>query len=470
MPANPATRRHLRTTALLALVAAAVIALSPSIGSSATYQLPTTIAHDCSVDVTQPILSFIGTVPNGAVVSFAGGACYRVEGTLELDGRSGLDLEGNGATFKSLNAPSDQRAMWRIVDSSNIKLQNMVVQGSYKSGGTFTSSLQHAHAVDVRGSSVDLGGLTMTDVAGDCVYFGLGWTSTPARSTGTLHDSTCLRTGRNAVAVAAGDNIVVQRVTTGTIGYDVFDVEPNSGAGFGSNNVTFDGNSIGSSKLNAYSVVESGPVANQSFTNNRFVGVGARIAVSDPASAGYRAQGVRISGNSSTVPQPPAAINVDNVDGLTISGNSIPVAGGPMAAITASCGIAVSGNSYPGGSQEALVYPYANCTQTSTPPPPPPPTAPAPPTVTGLSPSSGPVGTAVTVTGSNFTEIGSVTVGGVSAVYTISSAGKLVVTVPSGAASGPVTVTTAAGSASSATFTVTAAAPTTRPPHGKKNH
>jgi hypothetical protein len=370
MQANAATRHPVRATVLLGVIAAAVIALSPSIGSSATYQLPTTIAHDCSVDVTQPILTYIASVPNGSTVSFAAGACYRIEGTLELDNRSGLDLEGNGATFKSLNAPSDQRAMWRIVDSTDMTLDKMVIQGSYANGGTFAAGLQHAHAVDVRGSSVDLGSLTMSNVAGDCVYFGLGWTSTPSRSTGTLHDSSCQRTGRNAVAVAAGDNILVQRVTTGTIGYDVFDVEPNSGAGFGANNVRFDGNSIGSSKLNAYSVVESGPISNQSFTNNRFVGVGARIAVSDPAGAGFRAQSVTISGNSATVAQPPAAINVDNVDGLLVSANSIPVAGGPMAAITASCGISVSGNSYPGGSQEALVYPFSGCSQ-STPPPPP---------------------------------------------------------------------------------------------------
>ena len=82
------------------------------------------------------------------------------------------------------------------------------------------------------------------------------------------------------------------------------------------------------------------------------------------------------------------------------------------------------------------------------------------PVITTISPMSGSVGTAVTISGTGFgaTSGGNtVTFNGIPAVLTSSAATRLVATVPAGATSGPVTVTTDAGSArSSAVFTVTA--------------
>src|SRR5438128_745248 len=85
-------------------------------------------------------------------------------------------------------------------------------------------------------------------IAGDCSDFGRAAT----RSSGTVHDSSCSGTGRNAVSVTAGDDILVQHVTTSAIGYIAFDVEPNVGPGWGSRRVTFDANTIGSYYLYAY--------------------------------------------------------------------------------------------------------------------------------------------------------------------------------------------------------------------------
>ena len=119
----------------------------------------------------------------------------------------------------------------------------------------------------LNGSSLDIAKVTIKDVAGDCVYFGGGYTSALTPSSGTVQDSTYIGTGRNAISVLAGEDILVHGVTTDSIGYDVFDVEPNPGAFWGSNGVTFDGNTIGSYAKNAYSVVEGAPITNQFFTN-----------------------------------------------------------------------------------------------------------------------------------------------------------------------------------------------------------
>jgi hypothetical protein len=78
------------------------------------------------------------------------------------------------------------------------------------------------------------------------------------------------------------------------------------------------------------------------------------------------------------------------------------------------------------------------------------------PTISGnLSPASGPVGTTVTITGTNFVAPVTVTFTGASGVTaTVVSSTSITVVVPTGATTGTVTVTTSAGSATS-TFTVT---------------
>ena len=78
------------------------------------------------------------------------------------------------------------------------------------------------------------------------------------------------------------------------------------------------------------------------------------------------------------------------------------------------------------------------------------------PTVTGFSPTSGPVGTSVTLTGTNFTGATAVAFNGTSAAtYSVVSATEITATVPTGATSGTIAVTTPEGTGvSSASFTV----------------
>jgi hypothetical protein len=405
----------------------ATSAVAPVARDVKVYRVPAGISSNCSRDSTHAIVRWIASLPDNSAASFRRGACYRIEGTLELTHRRGLEIEGNGARFRSLDPPSDHRAIWRIIDSTRVSLHHMTIIGSYKKGGTFTASLQHAHAVDVDGSDVDIDGVRMTDIAGDCVYFGRGPTAAITLSSGTVRNSTCLRTSRNAVAVVAGTNILVQRVETGSIGYNVFDVEPNLDSGWGSNGVTFDSNTIGSYAKNAYSIVESAPVGNQWFTNNRVIGQGLKIAVADPGKSGYRASNVTITGNSTDTRTQPAAVNVNGVDRLTVAGNTIPMKGGPMVAVEGACELRISGNTYPGGSAEALVYP----------------------TVCSFVPAHGSAGTKFRINGSGFNAASAVAVNGVPTPFKIESNAQITAVVPRRALSGPIRVTTPNGTASS---------------------
>src|SRR6266508_3652342 len=84
------------------------------------------------------------------------------------------------------------------------------------------------------------------------------------------------------------------------------------------------------------------------------------------------------------------------------------------------------------------------------------------PTINSFSPSSGPVGTSVTINGTNLTGATWVKFNGVMATITSNTATQIVTEVPTGATTGPITAKTTSGTATSpTTFTVT---PTAAPP------
>lgn len=84
------------------------------------------------------------------------------------------------------------------------------------------------------------------------------------------------------------------------------------------------------------------------------------------------------------------------------------------------------------------------------------------PTITSFSPTSGAVGTSISVTGTSLNGATSVSIGGVAAsTFSVVGATSVTVTVPASAVTGKITIVTPQGSATSAgNFTVNAAAPT----------
>jgi hypothetical protein len=78
------------------------------------------------------------------------------------------------------------------------------------------------------------------------------------------------------------------------------------------------------------------------------------------------------------------------------------------------------------------------------------------PTITSFTPSSGPVGTSITITGTNFVGMTSVKFNGTTASYTVNSPTLITATVPTGATTGTISVTNSAGpGTSSSPFTIT---------------
>ena len=87
--------------------------------------------------------------------------------------------------------------------------------------------------------------------------------------------------------------------------------------------------------------------------------------------------------------------------------------------------------------------------------------------VTSFTPTSGPVGTSVTITGEGFDTTTAVDFNGTAATFTIVSPTELTATVPSGATSGPISVTNTDGTGISSTnFTVEPVVSGFTPTHG----
>jgi len=91
--------------------------------------------------------------------------------------------------------------------------------------------------------------------------------------------------------------------------------------------------------------------------------------------------------------------------------------------------------------------------------------SPSAPTISSFTPTSGPVGTTVSITGAHFTGASKVTFNGTAATtFSVGSDTSITATVPSGATGGPIAVTTGGGTGTSGTsFTVTTTPPPVAP-------
>lgn len=112
---------------------------------------------------------------------------------------------------------------------------------------------------------------------------------------------------------------------------------------------------------------------------------------------------------------------------------------------------------FSGAAMLALTLSFTACKKEKADPPPVAPVAPVAPVpapiLTGLSPTSGLVGSTVAITGTNLTGTAVVTFNGTTSTYTVNGATSITATVPAGATPGPVTVTTPSGTSNGLTFT-----------------
>jgi hypothetical protein len=201
--------------------------------------VPSSITEDCSADVTTDLQSWLDSTPDDARLMLRRGACFRIEGTLELVHRNNLVLDGLGAALKATTRGTGGRLQVRarsqvnIVNSRNVIVRDLKVNGANPYAGTSTRAYQpgfeaqHAFVL-LRDDGVTLDHVAASDVYGDFVYIG-GAAGHPSRHV-TIVDSHFERSGRQGISVTNGDDVQIVGNTIGEVARSLIDLEPNLGS------------------------------------------------------------------------------------------------------------------------------------------------------------------------------------------------------------------------------------------------
>ena len=136
--------------------------------ASATWQITAPISDPavCAIDPADgqvAIAAAIAKCPNGSRVSFPAGRTYHQTDAISIERRTGLTIDGNGSTFIKTNPGEDSvaRPQWRILEGSNITIEDMTIEGSLPSGPRgIPPGNQWDHGVYISGGT----GQTVRDV------------------------------------------------------------------------------------------------------------------------------------------------------------------------------------------------------------------------------------------------------------------------------------------------------------------
>jgi hypothetical protein len=302
--------------------------------------VPASIDSTGVADASAALVSFIATVPDGATVVFKADGVYRMDTGLRFSSRHNLTFEGNGATLKSNGVRActrDCSLFYLSTSNTGITIRDFHLVGNSPTPGTYSGSWEHTSAVTiVGGGDVEIANVTVSGVGGD----GLTLSGIePDWPDGIwFHDSHVISSGRMGVAVVAGRNVTVERVTFDQSGYGVFDIEPNDTAQ-GASNIKFVDNTVGSwthrmGFLFAADGAAGSAVEGVTVTRNIVTEGTLRADVTVA-----RRQDIVFTNNTSTVPAAGPVLRFAHVDGLTVTGNVQPLTAGGLTSILDCTGV-----------------------------------------------------------------------------------------------------------------------------------
>ena len=282
-------------------------------------------------------MSFVNSVPDGSTIVFKAGGVYRMDAALKFAHRHNLTFEGNGATLRANGGTTEAYSLFWLASygggNSDITIRDLTLAGNSPTPGSYQSGREGAHGLLVDGgSTIEITGITVRGVWGDCIYVGSAATDV------SFHDSTCASNGRNGVSVTSAINLTVERVAFDESGYSTFDIEPNVDDQ-GASNVRFLDNTAGTwtnSFLSADGA--AGSVVNGVTVSGNSVTGASLLTVIDLA----RRENIVFTNNRSRVPAAGPVLRFAHVDGLTVTGNVQPLNSGVLASITDSTGVTYS--------------------------------------------------------------------------------------------------------------------------------
>jgi hypothetical protein len=251
--------------------------------AATVYNIPTTIAADCSRDVTAELNSWIRSVPNGTsslpnVLMFGAEKCYRVDGKLIQQNTyvvgdryyQNITLDGNGSKLDGskyvLPTTKINHDMIAFIDPVNLTIQNFTLVGQHtnpcnldaagncRDGGAVASYEWYTGIAIGGGQNVTLRNNKIFNMYGDGIMLHGGhvagnrdangvllWANAPPKNV-LIENNIIDGTGRHGIGLVAGDGVIVKANTFDRNSYHVVDMEYEGAQPI--RNITFDGNTI----------------------------------------------------------------------------------------------------------------------------------------------------------------------------------------------------------------------------------
>jgi Right handed beta helix region len=297
-------------------------------------------------DVTAGLQALFDRTPDGGVIQLEAGADYRVEGTLVLEDRHQLRIEGNGARIFATTRADRTRSQLQLVGGSNLVVRNLEIQGANPHAGleerAYVAELEAQHAIDLLGvSDVELDRVNLHDTYGDFVYLGRRDDQRWSQRV-WIHDSTFARSGRQGIAVVAARDVVIEHNRFTDMRRATIDLEPN-GPSWGANNIHVIDNRIGPGRLLFVAAAGSGPVDSIVIARNTLQGRALYVWVDPPE--GSRRQRFWVVDNTTDTMAMDEPVQFTRTDGAVVHGNRQAIeAPDAFVRSTDSCGVAVTDN------------------------------------------------------------------------------------------------------------------------------
>jgi hypothetical protein len=332
---------------------------NPTIPANSLY-VPNSIDSTGNTDVSSQLQTYINNAPNGSTIVFKSGGTYLISQGMRLGNRSGITLEGNGATLK-ITGYDRWGGSAILVDgqNSNTKIRNFTIVGNNTTSGTTGSccTKEGQHGVIITGSTnTTVENMNISYVGGDCVYMAY-YNNTVINDGITVRNITCSYTGRHGADIKGNKNVLIENNSFDKIGLHVFNLEMNK-AGDSSTDVIIRNNTVGSySHTGNYkgwvlgaNGAEGSTVKNITLTGNTIKG-----GISGKTGT-YRGLTVTVDGrnkirenftitnNICTTPVIGPAMEIYSVNGLTVTGNTQPLSSGSLVSVTGSTNVVVGPN------------------------------------------------------------------------------------------------------------------------------
>jgi hypothetical protein len=300
-----------------------------------------------ATDVTAELQALIDRTPDGGVVGLQAGGAYQVEGTLVLEERHRLRIEGNGARIFATTVGDGSRSHLRIVGGSDLVVRNLEIRGANPYAGTagnaYVPDLEAQHGIRVEGATdVELDRVRVSDVHGDFVYLGRHLEDDRWTERVWIHDSTFARSGRQGLTVTGGRDVVIEHNTITDVRMATIDLEPHPS--FGAENIHIIDNEFGPVRLISLAATGGGRADTVVVARNTLRGQALRVQARPPP--GSRRQRYWVVDNASDTPANRTPLRFANIDGIVVAGNRQPVAGPGEALVELihSCGVSVVAN------------------------------------------------------------------------------------------------------------------------------